>query len=125
MLVRYRRYGALSAPTFAGGGARGSGRAAGSAAEVQREGRARLDGAAYVVAQVGRHRARIDDREPPVIELDHLREQLRADAVADAADRVDDDVLLLDLREDAPPHRHDPVAGTGRMGAGLRQGPCR
>ncbi len=59
----------------------------------------------------------VDDREPPVVQGDVLREQLGADAVALAGDRVDNEVIA---------HAHGSGTGVGSTWRlGRRQPPAR
>src|SRR5580700_4614860 len=61
----------------------------GSAAfEKQRERRAGVGGALRVGFEACRDRVAFDDRVTPLVQLDALGEQLRAEAVTDAVDRV-------------------------------------
>ena len=82
----------------------------------ERELRAGVRGAARVDEQLLRDRAAVDDRIAPLVELDPLREQLGAQPVAGAGDRVD--------AQGAPSRRHAPRGAGERqsVGGGDRRG---
>src|ERR1700678_1660253 len=63
------------------------------AQEAEGQGRAGVDGLAGVAFQAGRERAGVDDGVAPLVEGDHLRQELGAGTVGLAVDRVDEESL--------------------------------
>src|ERR1700727_1003774 len=63
------------------------------AEEAEGQGRAGVDGLAGVAFQAGRERAGVDDGVAPLVEGDHLRQELGAGTVGLAVDRVAGEAL--------------------------------